>query len=144
MYFVDLYGSINSAIYSRDRMTKTILLIDDDVHFSTIIKIHLEKMDMVVHTAPDAEAGLPLIKKISPSIILLDVMLPGMDGFTACLKIKSDERLKQFPVIMLTGKSKIKHIDKSFEVGADDYIAKDAAIHHLLKTLNTKIEQHAI
>ena len=124
-------------------MTKTILLIEDDDYFSSVIKIHLEKMDMVVHIAPDAEAGLSLLQNISPALILLDVMLPGMDGFTACLKIKSDEHLKQFPVIMLTGKSKIKHIDKAFEVGADDYIAKGSEIHQLLKTLNTKIKQYS-
>ncbi len=123
-------------------MNKTILLIEDDDYFSSVIKIHLEKTGLEVHIAPDAETGLSLLRKISPALILLDVMLPGMDGFAACLKIKSDPHLKQFPVIMLTVKSKIKHIDKAVEVGADDYIIKSSAIHILLKTLTAKIEQY--
>lgn len=125
-------------------MNKTILLIEDDDYFSSVIKIHLEKKGLEVHVASDAEAGLALLTKLSPALILLDVMLPGMDGFAACLRIKSDPQLKQFPVIMLTGKSKFKHIDKAFEVGADDYITKSSAIHILLKTLDAKIEQYII
>ena len=125
-------------------MNKTILLIEDDDYFSSVIKIHLEKKGLEVHIAPDAEAGLSLLTKLSPALILLDVMLPGMDGFAACLRIKSDRRLKQFPVIMLTGKSKFKHIDKAFEVGADDYITKSSVIHILLKTLDAKIEKYFI
>ncbi|MEE9466526.1 MAG: response regulator [Candidatus Neomarinimicrobiota bacterium] len=124
-------------------MNKTILLIEDDDYFSSVIKIHLDKQGLDVHIAPDAETGMALLPKINPALILLDVMLPGIDGFAACLKIKSDPQLKKFPVIMLTGKSKIKDIDKAFEVGADDYITKSSAIHILLQTLNAKIEQYS-
>ena len=124
-------------------MNKTILLIEDDDYFSSVIKIHLDKQGLNVHIAPDAETGLSQLSKIRPALVLLDVMLPGMDGFTACLKIKSDPRHKKIPVIMLTGKSKIKDIDRAFEVGADDYIIKSTAIHILLETLNAKIEQYS-
>ncbi len=124
-------------------MNKTILLIEDDDYFSSVIKIHLDRQGLEVHIAPDAETGLSMLPKISPALVLLDVMLPGMDGFAACLKIKSDPHLKQFPVIMLTVKSKIKDIDKAFEVGADDYIIKSSAIDRLLKTLTAKIEQYS-
>ncbi len=124
-------------------MNKTILLIEDDEYFSSVIKIHLEKTGLEVQIAPDAETGLSVLPKLSPALVLLDVMLPGMDGFAACLKIKSDPNLKNIPVIMLTGKSKIKDIDKAFEVGADDYIIKSTAIHILLKTLTAKIEQYS-
>ncbi len=124
-------------------MNKPILLIEDDDYFSSVIKIHLDKQGLEVHIAPDAETGLELLPQVKPALVLLDVMLPGMDGFAACLKIKSDPQLKNIPVIMLTGKSKIKDIDKGFEVGADDYITKSSAIHILLKTLTAKIEQYS-
>lgn len=122
-------------------MSKTILIIEDDEYFSSIMKIHLEKQHWEVHIAPAAEAGLEEMAKNPPALVLMDVMLPGMDGFDACLKIKSDPELKQIPVIMLTGQSKIKHIDKAFEVGADDYVIKSSSFDKLLVELNSKIDK---
>lgn len=121
-------------------MSKTILIIEDDEYFSSILKIHLEKQHWEVHIAPAAEAGLEEMAQNPPVLVLMDVMLPGMDGFAACLKIKSDPKLKQIPVIMLTGKSKIKHVDRAFEVGADDFIIKTSSLDKLLVELNSKID----
>ena len=120
-------------------MSKTILIIEDDEYFSSIIKIHLEKQHWKVHIAPTAETGLEEMAKNPPALVLMDVMLPGMDGFDACLKIKSDPELKQIPVIMLTGKSKFKHVDHAFEVGADDFVIKSSSLDKLLVELNSKI-----
>lgn len=122
-------------------MSKTILIIEDDEYFSSIMKIHLEKQHWEVHIAPAAEAGLEEMAENPPVLVLMDVMLPGMDGFDACLKIKSDPKLKQIPVIMLTGKSKIKHVDRAFEVGADDFIIKTSSLDKLLVELTHKIDK---
>ena len=84
------------ATITNDAMSKTILIIEDDEYFSTIMKIHLEKQRWTVHVAPDAENGLEQIAKKPPTLVLMDVMLPGMDGFDACLKIKSDPQLNRF------------------------------------------------
>ncbi len=125
----------------RTAMGKSIVIIEDDEYFSTIMKIHLEKQKWLVHVAPDAEKGLEQIAKHPPDLVLMDVMLPGMDGFDACLKIKSDPKLKKIPVIMLTGKSKIKHVDHAFEVGADDFVSKSSTMDRLLVDLKIKIDK---
>lgn len=130
-----------NATAIKDAMSKSIVIIEDDEYFSSIMKIHLEKQKWIVHVAPSAENGLEQIAKEPPTLILMDVMLPGMDGFEACLKIKSDPKLKQVPVIMLTGKSKFKHIDRAFEVGADDYVIKSTSLDKLLVELNNKIDK---
>ncbi len=122
-------------------MRKTILIIEDDEYFSSILKIHLEKQQWIVQIAPDAETGLEQIAKKPPTLVLMDVMLPGMDGFDACLKIKSDPELKHIPVIMLTGRSKIKHVDHAFEVGADDFVIKSSSLDKLLVELTHKIDK---
>ncbi|MCH8328706.1 MAG: response regulator [Candidatus Marinimicrobia bacterium] len=125
----------------KDAMSKSILIIEDDEYFSSIMKIHLEKQRWNVHIAPTAEAGLEEMGKNPPALVLMDVMLPGMDGFDACLKIKTDPQLKQIPVIMLTGKSKIKHVDHAFEVGADDFVIKSSSLDKLLVELTHKIDK---
>lgn len=123
-------------------MNNKILLIEDDEYISSILKIHLENLNYEVLLAFSAEDGLAQIPDFSPDLILLDVILPGMDGFTACLKIKSDPHSKKIPVIMLTGLSKIGDIDKAFEVGADDYIVKSSAFHQLVEILKDKLDAY--
>ncbi len=120
-------------------MKKKILLIEDDEYISSILKIHLENLGYEVLVTGSAEDGLAQLDDFSPGLILLDVILPGMDGFDTCLKIKSDPHTKQIPVIMLTGLSTIGDIDKAFEVGADDYIVKSSAFHQLVEKLNDKL-----
>ena len=115
-----------------------IILIEDEAHIANLIKFNLERRGESVVVAPDAELGLKLIQEQKPDLILLDIMLPGMDGFAACSKIKNDPVLKQIPVFMLTALTQTKDIEKSLACGADDYITKPFLIKELWSTVEKK------
>lgn len=118
-----------------------IILIEDEVHIANLIKFNLERRGKNVMIAPDAELGLKLIEEQKPDLILLDIMLPGMDGYAACSKIKNDPILKKTPVFMLTALTQSKDIEKAFECGADDYITKPFLINELWNTIDKKYKQ---
>ena len=98
-----------------------ILLMDDDENICKVIRLYLEKEGMEVDVAHDGASGLALFKKDAPNLVLLDIMMPGMDGIEVIKQIRKDSTV---PVIMLTAKGDT--IDKvlALELGADDYIVK--------------------
>lgn len=102
-------------------MKTRILVIDDDVHIAELLKLYLQKEDFEVAVAYDGSRGVELFKSFDPNLILLDIMLPVMDGWQVCREIR---KINNTPIIMLTAKGET--IDKvlGLELGADDYIVK--------------------
>lgn len=111
----------------------TILIIDDEVKIIEIVKTFLESKGYVVLTADNGEDGLELFKRNSITLILLDLMLPGLSGEEICIKIRQTSRV---PIIMLTAKITETDLVNGFDYGADDYITKPFG----LKELNVRIE----
>ncbi len=105
--------------------------MDDEQNILELLKYNLEKNGFEVIQADSGEMALELLKENKVDMILLDMMLPGIDGLTVLRMIRSDIGLKRIPVIMLTAKS--EEIDKvvGLEMGADDYIAKPFGLHEL-------------
>lgn len=101
-----------------------ILIIDDEEAFRIQAAYILEIEDHEVHTAEDGEKGIQAAKKIKPDLILLDCMMPGMDGFLTCKRIKKDNAIRKTPVFMLTALDKVGDHDWAFKAGADDYMTK--------------------
>ena len=101
-----------------------ILVIDDEKDIVELVEYNLEKDGYKVISAYDGVAGLDLAKKELPNLIILDLMLPEMDGLEVCRYLKQDERIKNIPVIMLTAKSEESDIVVGLQLGADDYIVK--------------------
>jgi len=101
-----------------------ILVIEDDEDIQELIRFNLEKEAYKVSCRGTAEEGLKSLTMRVPDLILLDLMLPGMDGLTACRRIRSDEKTSAVPVIMLTAKGSEADIVTGLELGADDYITK--------------------
>ncbi|MBN1526252.1 MAG: response regulator transcription factor [Candidatus Omnitrophica bacterium] len=101
-----------------------VLIIEDDKHISKLIKYNLEKAGYDCETAADADRAFKALDGAQIDLIILDIMLPGMDGFELCRSIKQDPRLKAIPVIMLTAKK--EEVDRivGLELGADDYMTK--------------------
>ncbi|MDO8489314.1 MAG: response regulator [Candidatus Omnitrophota bacterium] len=100
-----------------------ILLIDDELDLVEVTRMRLEKSGYKVLTAPNAGEALELLQNNLPDLILLDLLLPDIRGEEVCKKLKSDDRLKNIPVILFTASvSDIPKVAK--EIGADDYIAK--------------------
>lgn len=112
-------------------MAEKILIIDDEEHIVELIRYNLEGAGYTTFEAYNGIDGLALAKKEVPDLVLLDLMLPGMDGLEVCKAMRSDEKLKNLPIIMLTAKS--EEIDKilGLELGADDYITKPFSVREL-------------
>lgn len=110
---------------------KKILIVDDEDHIRELLKFNLEKNGYIVYMANDGLNGLKLVREKQVDLILLDLMLPGMDGFEVCKEIRRDNIISNVPIIMLTAKS--EEIDKilGLELGADDYITKPFSIREL-------------
>ena len=117
-----------------------ILLVEDDSYMVKAITIRLEANDFEVVAALDGEEGLAKSRSEKPDLIILDVMLPKMDGFDICRKLKIDKQYKDIPIIMLTAKFQPSDIRFGKEMGADAYMTKPfdsqallAKIEELLK-----------
>lgn len=106
-------------------MAKVIILaIEDEPDIRELISYNLGREGWTVVTAETAERGMALIAQANPDIILLDVMLPGIDGFQALKKLKADPKTKNIPVILTTAKGEDSDIVAGLELGADDYVTK--------------------
>lgn len=101
-----------------------ILVIEDEEDIQELIRFNLDKEGYKVNCRATGEEGLKSIELKTPDLVLLDIMLPGIDGFAVCRKIRNQESLKSIPVIMLTSKSAEGDVVTGLECGADDYMAK--------------------
>ncbi len=103
---------------------KLILIVDDNPENRKVIGTLLINNGYDVGAASDGQKGLDFIKSEQPDLILLDIMMPGIDGFEVCEKLKSNMETKDIPVIFLTAKTSTADIVKGFRVGGIDYISK--------------------
>jgi len=119
-----------------------ILIIEDDKDIANLMAIHLKDMDFETEIAFDGKEGLLKALNKEYKIILLDVRLPGLDGFEVCKKIRSEKN--QTPILMVTSKS--EEIDKiiGLEIGADDYITKPFSIRELMARVKAIIRRSEI
>ena len=120
-------------------MEKNILIVDDEAPIVEMLKFNLHKSGYKTMTAYDGRDGLELALTKNPDLILLDVMLPKMDGFEVCRKIR--EANKEVPILMLTARE--EEIDKVFglESGADDYITKPFSIRELMARVKANLRR---
>jgi len=113
----------------------TVLIVEDEPDMQRAIKLRLESVGFKVETASDGLEGLQKVKKLEPDLILLDIMLPKMDGFKVCNMIKFDKKYKSIPIIMLSAKSAQKDFYTAKTVGADAYLTKPFTTGELLKKI---------
>ena len=126
---------------------KHILVVDDDDRIRDLIKEYLQEKNFIVSTAIDAETAKDKIFNFKFDLIVLDVMMPGQDGFNLTKEIKRDRNL---PIILLTAKGEVENRIKGLEIGADDYLGKPFEPKELLLRIknivnkNKKIDIHKI
>jgi two-component system sensor histidine kinase/response regulator len=121
-------------------MAKRILVVDDDENILSLERTILEQKGFDVTTAGGGAEALRLLGATTFDLVLLDVMMPEVDGFTVCRKIKEDTRLKDIPVIFLTAKGGGEALAEGFESGAIMYINKPFTANKLLTIVNTMLE----
>lgn len=109
-----------------------ILIVDDEEHIQELIKFNLEKNGYKAFCVDNGLDAIKVAKEEIPDLILLDLMLPGMDGYDVCKQIRNDSSLSNIPIIMITAKG--EEFDKilGLELGADDYITKPFSIRELM------------
>lgn len=118
------------------------LVVEDDELTQKALKYSLELRGFKVYLAKDGPTGLKLAEKERPELILLDWMMPEMDGLEVLSKLKHNERTEHIPVFMLTGRGMIGDLDQAFEIGADDYIKKPFDLRQLGRIVKAKWEKY--
>jgi two-component system alkaline phosphatase synthesis response regulator PhoP len=105
-------------------LKKKVLIVDDEPDMLELITFHLELEEIECVAAYDGEEALIKAKQEKPDLIILDVMLPGINGYKVCRLLKFDELYKTIPIIMLTARTQKKDIELGQETGADEYVTK--------------------
>ena len=109
-------------------MAKSVLIVEDDQNIAELLRLYLEKEGYVAAIAADGGAGVEMFRKLQPDLVLLDVMLPVMDGWNVLKTIRKDATT---PVIMLTAKGETTDKVSGLKMGADDYITKQIGRAHV-------------
>ncbi|MBW7847298.1 MAG: hybrid sensor histidine kinase/response regulator [Bacteroidales bacterium] len=117
-----------------------ILVVDDNPRNIQIVGNLLKEQNLKIAFATDGSKALELTREHEFDLILLDVMMPGMDGFEVCRKLRTDNRSKNIPIIFLTAKTDSASVVKGFEIGANDYVTKPFNSHELLARVKTQLE----
>lgn len=124
-------------------MAKKILIIEDYINIVEILSMRLRAMGYEVICAFDGQEGLNLARKENPDLIILDVLLPKMDGYKVSRLLKFDAKYKHIPIIMLTSRETKKHEQIGFETGANDYVYKSDQKGTLLRLIKKYLESKA-
>ena len=119
-------------------MRKTVLIIEDNPYTSDMVRKYLIRKDYEVLTAGDGQEGLRLARKENPALILLDIMLPGMDGTEVCQTLREESCI---PIIMLTARVEEEDRVAGLELGADDYITKPFSLKELVARIRAVLRR---
>lgn len=103
---------------------KKVLIVDDEKDLVDMLKLRLESMGYDVLEAYDGKSGLDKAKEEKPDLIILDLMLPKMDGYQLCRILKFDEEYKNIPIVMLTARAQQKDKEQGVTCGANEYVTK--------------------
>ncbi len=119
-------------------MKRKVLIVEDEENIANAEKIIL-KDDFKVHVARDGMEGLMMAKELEPDLVLLDLMLPRMDGLDLCNKLRKNSKLKNVKIVMVTAKNDAFDEQKGMEAGANDYITKPFEPEELLKVIKQQL-----
>lgn len=122
-------------------MSKKILVIDDAPSVIQLMEYWLKKAGFEILVAQDGLAGFELAKKKKPDLILLDVMIPKLDGYSVCRLLKMDESYAKIPIILVTAREEQDDKDRGKEVGAEGYLEKPVTEEILLKKIKEFVKK---
>lgn len=122
---------------------ETVLVVDDELNVRKAIGVALEREGYNVLEAGEGQEAVQTILRDMPELILLDIMLPGMNGYDIALRLRDDPRTKQIPIIMVTAKTQVADRLHGLAVGADDYITKPFDLRELVVRVNTMMRRTA-
>jgi len=123
---------VDSNIINLDADDNLVVLVDDDVAMHDLIKRTISKLNLTLIGATNSEKGMELIREVKPKLILLDVLMPGRDGWSLLKECKTDKELKEIPVIMI---SQLNQSNLAASLGANDYLTKPIDRSHFVNTV---------
>jgi len=124
----------------KENDVRKVLVVDDEEHIRRILKFQLEKNGYDVVMAENGEEALKIVRRSMPDLILLDLMMPKLDGFEVCKRLRADFQTSQIPIIMLTAKSDLPDRIKGLQGGANDYLVKPYSNEELLLRVYNVLE----
>jgi two-component system alkaline phosphatase synthesis response regulator PhoP len=121
----------------------TILIVEDEADIADLVKYHLEREGLAARTVSDGKQALDLIVRDHPDLIILDLMLPGMDGLEMCRRLRAQSATQRIPIIMLTARA--EEVDRilGLEMGADDYVPKPFSPRELVARVKAVLRRTA-
>jgi DNA-binding response OmpR family regulator len=114
-------------------MSKSVLVVDDEVNIVTSLEYVMKAAGYDVATAYDGEEALTKIAEIVPDLVILDVMMPKLDGFEVCEKVRANPLWDSVSIVMLTAKGRDSEREKGLSLGANDYLTKPFSTHDIVK-----------
>ena len=120
-------------------MPRSILIVEDDKNIADLLRLYLEKEGMTCYVAGDGLEGLERFQAVQPDLVILDIMLPSMDGWTVCRKIRETSKV---PIIMLTAKGEVFDKVLGLELGADDYVVKPFETKEVIARINAVLRRY--
>ncbi len=120
---------------TNDKQTR-LLFVDDNPESVAVLINKLEKLDFSISVAEDGQEAIELAQSLHPDIIMMDVFMPGMDGYETCRQLKLNENTSDIPVIFITAHSDQASMMRGFEVGGVDYVTKPLQYEELLARIN--------
>ena len=120
-------------------MPRSILIVEDDKNIADLLRLYLEKEGMTCTVAGDGLTGLEKFQAVQPDLVILDIMLPGMVGWSVCRKIRETSKT---PIIMLTAKGELEDKVSGLEMGADDYITKPFETKEVLARVHAVLRRY--
>ncbi|GER87560.1 DNA-binding response regulator [Dictyobacter vulcani] len=112
-----------------------VLVVDDEDNIIELIRLGLRYEGFQVEVASDGEQGIALAQRIDPDLVILDVMMPGIDGLEVCRRLRSNPTTRDIPVLMLTAKDEVGDRIRGLQTGADDYLTKPFDFYELLERI---------
>lgn len=123
------------------RPRKVVVIDDDDTTLETIEKI-LEVYDFIVFTAHGGKEGLDLVRRTQPDIILCDVRMPDVDGYTVLAELRKHTATATIPILLLSAQHELSDIRTGMQLGADDFLSKPFSVEDLLTSINARLDKH--
>ena len=127
----------------ENQPTLTILVIDDEENIIEFIKLGLKYEGFAVESATDGAQGLAVAQRINPDLIILDLMLPGIDGMEVCRRLRSNPTTQDIPVLMLTAKDDVRDRIAGLDIGADDYLTKPFSFEELVARIRAILRRQS-
>lgn len=120
-------------------MKRTILVVDDELMTREMLRMMLELSGYAVTEAVDGEDALAKIDEVQPDMVLLDVMMPGVDGFEVCRRLRANEKTAHIPIVILSAKTAPDAVQKGLAAGANTYLKKPVTREELIEEVAARI-----